>query len=187
MDSENRLRHELVELNLLLRGLAQVPGFPADLLELISGKIKSISLLALKPEAQMLTDEVEIHLDNLSGDMVMSSGEPAFDEVTVVEVHSTAAPHLTRINDQMGQIRLMDLARSLTLNDRFRFQREFFENDPQKMSEVFSFINTTQSAEEALDYLRGVCTVDEHSDCFQDFSAMLHLHFANVSGVGQSN
>ena len=69
MDSENRLRHELAELNLLLRGLAQVPGFPADLLELISGKIESISLLALKPEEQMPSDKVETHLDNLSGGM----------------------------------------------------------------------------------------------------------------------
>ena len=184
MDSENRLRHELAELNLLLRGLAQVPGFPADLLELISGKIESISLLALKPEEQMPSDKVETHLDNLSGGMETPPGEPDLYEVTV---QTAAAPPLTRINDRMGQMRLMDLARSLTLNDRFRFQRAFFENDPQRMSEVFSFINTTQSAEEALDYLRGVCTVDEHSDCFQDFSAMLHLHFANVSGVGQSN
>ena len=39
MDSENELRHELAELNLLLRGLAKIPAFPAELLELISGKV----------------------------------------------------------------------------------------------------------------------------------------------------
>jgi len=187
MDSENKLRHELAELNLLLRGLAQIPGFPADLLELISGKIESISLLALKPEIQKPTDEVKTHLGNLSGEREILSGEPAFDKITAVEVQPTAVPPLMRINDQMGQIRLMDLTKSLTLNDRFRFQREFFGNDPQKMSEVLSFINKTRSTEEALDYLRAVCTVDEHSDCFQDFSAMLHLHFADAPGIGQSN
>ncbi|MDD4922221.1 MAG: hypothetical protein PHS30_07065 [Bacteroidales bacterium] len=223
MDSENRLRHELAELNLLLQGLARIPSFPTELLELISGKVESVSLLALQPENQLLSIEPEKFPNALSnGEFEVidrnsfdqdfeKRSDSAFFEVVTASNDASGQPEInasedgfqqeqaavesglaevvstTRINDQMEQKRLVDLTRFLTLNDRFRFQREFFENNPQKMEEVFSAINMTQSVEEALDYLRGVCTVDEESDCYQDFCTMLHFHFEKISIVGRSN
>jgi hypothetical protein len=171
MDSEKRLRHELAELNLLLKGLAQIPHFPAELLELIASKIANISLLIFKSE-ETLSDEKPID----SFEIFHEEMSTTIESVTEVSDHSFS---VTRINDQMVQLRMTDLSKSLTLNDRFCFQREFFENDPEKMNEVFSAINKTKSVEEALIYFRGVCSVDEGSDIFKNFLLMLDIHFAN--------
>lgn len=160
MDSENRLRHELAELNLLLQGLAKVPAFPTELLELISGKMEFITQL-------IIPSEVTVR------DVVYSDSSQTSDP--------TFSMPVKRLNDQLEQKRLKDLTTSLTLNDRFRFQREFFENDTQKMLEVFSALNETSTIEEALDYMRGVCNVDEASDCYKDFCVMLDLHFSGIS------
>jgi len=215
MDSENGLRQELAELNLLLRGLAQVPAFPAELLKLISGKVESISRLSNQlenpgsfveqddvccssPEASDVNQSENNNQEDFKSDFFtkLEKSDEAF--VQIVDMSSHEQPFYkesdlplqqtrTRINEQVAKLRLIDLTKSLTLNDRFRYQREFFENDPRKMAEVFSVINKTKSMEEALDYFRGVCSVDESTDCFQDFCAMLQLHFANDAEDYQSN
>jgi len=207
MDSENGLRQELAELNLLLRGLAQVPAFPAELLKLIYGKVESISRLSNQledpgssveqddvcsslPEASDVNQSENNNQEDFKSDFFtkLEKSDQAFVQVVDMsshEQHFYKEPDLplqqtrTRINEQVAKLRLIDLTKSLTLNDRFRYQREFFENDSRKMTEVFSVINKTQSMEEALDYFREVCSVDESTDCFQDFCAMLQLHFAN--------
>jgi hypothetical protein len=223
MDSENELRHELTELNLLLKGLAKIPAFPAELFELISDKVESISLLAMQKEKPKSSNEPELfpermfdsefediernHFNHDYGtqpdssyfEVITSMSVPVLDPdkkssenmdaplKTTGESRFSTTVTVERINDQMEQRRMSDLAKSLTLNNRFRFQREFFENDPSKMAEALSVINETHSAEEAIDYLREVYSVDEESDCFHDFCMMLNLHFANVSGISQSN
>ncbi|MCK9310694.1 MAG: hypothetical protein M0P26_00285 [Bacteroidales bacterium] len=214
MDSKNRLRHELTELNLLLSGLAKIPAFPKELFELISDKVESISLLAMQNEKPRTSNEPELFPEGLfnSDRNPCDHDHDAKPDLSYFEViTSKSIPTLVpdnksaedidtplktagkgrfvtnvtvgRINDQMEQKRMSDLGKSLTLNDRFRFQKEFFENDPLKMAEALSVINETLSAEEALDYLREVYSVDEQSDCFHDFCMMLNLHFANVSGI----
>lgn len=215
MDSENGLRQELAELNLLLRGLAQVPAFPADLLKLISGKVESISRLSTQLEDQrssvgqedvspLLTETVDVNQSENNGQedfksdffIKLEKSEDSFVQVLDMTSHEPKSYHesesspqnaTTRINEQVAKLRLIDLTKYLTLNDRFRFQREFFENDSQKMSEVFSAINKTKTMEEALDYFRGVCSVDESTDCFKDFCVMLQLHFANEAEGNPSN
>jgi len=166
MDSENRLRHELAELNLLLQGLAKVPTFPTELLELLSGKVEYMTQLMTPTE--------------------LSVKDVVYSDSSMTSELKFSKP-VKRINDQLEQKRLKDLTKSLTLNDRFRFQREFFDNDTQKMLEVFSAINATNSMEEALDYLRGVCKVDEASDCYKDFCVMLDLHFSGLSTSSPSH
>jgi len=166
MDSENRLRHELAELNLLLQGLAKVPTFPTELLELLSSKVEYMT--------QLMTPS-KISVQNVVYSDLSMTSEPKFSKP------------VKRINDQLEQKRLKDLTKSLTLNDRFRFQREFFDNDTQKMLDVFSVINDTTSIEEALDYLRGVCEVDEESDSYKDFCVMLDLHFSGISTSSPSH
>ena len=215
MDSENGLRQELAELNLLLRGLAQVPAFPAELLKLISGKVESISRLStqledqnssveqddlfpLLPEAGDINQSENNNQEDFKSDFFvkLEKSEESFVQVLDVTSHEPKSYHesdassqntRTRINEQVAKLRLIDLTKSLTLNDKFRFQREFFENDPRKMSEVFSAINRTQTIEEALDFFRGVCSVDESTDCFKDFCVMLQLHFANEAESNLSN
>jgi|GEM_PF-1910821 len=223
MDSENELRHELAELNLLLKGLARISAFPTELLELISDKIELINLLAIQKEKPRSSNEPELFPESLFNsdfediernpfghdygnqpdssffEVITSMPSPALvpdkksaenTDVSLkktVESRFVTAATVGRINDQMEQKRMSDWGNFLTLNDRFRFQREFFENDPSKMDEALSAINETCSAEEAINYLREVYSVDEQSDCFHDFCMMLNLHFANVSGISQSN
>jgi len=176
MDTENRLSRELAELNLLVRGLAKIPAFPAELLELISAKVESI--LSLTSQSNDMVEmenfsEIELIINNQEQPEI-GSADVMYSDVQ-------------RVNDLLEQTRRIDFTRSLTLNDRFRFQREFFENDSQKMTEVFAAINETLTLEEALDYLRGVCTIDESFESFQDFYNMLSLHFTGLSNRSPFN
>ena len=176
MDTENRLSRELAELNLLVRGLAMIPAFPAELLELISAKAETISSLISQSNDLVEMEsfsEIELIINNQDQPEI-SSIESLFTDVQ-------------RVNDLLEQTRRIDFTRSLTLNDRFRFQREFFGNDSRKMTEVFATINETQTLEEAIDYLHRVCTIDENSECFQDFYSMLSAHFMGLSNRSQSN
>jgi hypothetical protein len=221
MDSEKELRNELAELNLLIRGLAKVPGFPAELLELISAKADSISRLALSTPVEPLFEEEEETLvssfpveevtfaESCSPSELVTEaksedldeeedeGETDFEEdpdseeedepVSSLVYDEAFSTSVKRVNEQLGELRLADLSKSLTLNDKFRFQRAFFENDSQKMSEAFSLINQTQSLEEALDFMRNTCIIDEESETFHDFCQMLNMHFANFAGDNQSH
>ena len=81
------------------------------------------------------------------------------------------------INDRPEPKRIIDVAKSLTLNDRFRFQRELFDNDALKMTETFTLLNQAGNLNKALDLFSDVCPHGTEADCFPDFYLMLEEWF----------
>jgi len=69
------------------------------------------------------------------------------------------------------------MKKSLTLNDRFLFQRELFGNDSEKMAEAFRGLSLTLNKEEAINYFRTICPDADKTDCFDEFCALLDRWF----------
>lgn len=71
-----------------------------------------------------------------------------------------------------------DMSQSMSLNDRFLYQRELFGGDAARFYEVMAAIDTFCTYEEAADYVRSAEDWDEESSAAQDFLDMLQRHFS---------
>lgn len=71
-----------------------------------------------------------------------------------------------------------DIFKLLTVNDKFRFQRELFCNNPDKMSEAFKQLNGFEKLDEALAYINIECFDVRESDCFTEFCGLIENRFS---------
>jgi len=213
MNIENKLKREIDELQLLVRGLSKVSGLPAELLELISMHIDNIAeLTADKTIAEpSITPPLVSNVQESTLFKTPTVKIPASDitkveipEVKVSEIASAKHDNIEIdtaekikvelvakkgqvlseifqpkeiINDRPEPKRMIDVAKSLTLNDRFRFQRELFDNDALKMTETFTLLNQAGNLNKALDLFSDICPHGTEADCFPDFYLMLEEWF----------
>jgi len=71
-----------------------------------------------------------------------------------------------------------DIFRLLTINDKFRFQRELFGNNPEKMKDVFSKINSFDNYSDAIDFFNDECFDYRETDCFTEFCGLIENKFS---------
>ncbi len=81
-----------------------------------------------------------------------------------------------RLQNELAARRFADLSHSLSLNDRFRYQRELLDNDRDAFMQLMSAIDEMESWEDAADYL-GTYQWDEESPTVRDFLSMIEQHF----------
>jgi len=189
MNAEKRLQQEITELKLLVLGLSKIQGFPSELLELINIRTDNIQHI-ISSEPEITPAFVE---DNDTSIVITS--EVNEDITTIREtIHETRISgssktyndllsQTARINDRLESNRLVDLSKMLTLNDRFRFMREFFGNDAQKMTENLAAISQLGSFEEAQTLFREICPLGEESESITDFYMMLEKWFSQKPAV----
>jgi len=63
------------------------------------------------------------------------------------------APSTGILAETIGRKINVDFGRSLTLNDRFMFQRDLFQGDANKMNQAFAQLNAFQSPAEVMTFL----------------------------------
>ena len=71
-----------------------------------------------------------------------------------------------------------DIGKSLSLNDRFMFQRDIFHGNANEMNKMFAQLNTFQTLNDALDFLNGNYTINWESDAGLAFRELLDKRFA---------
>ena len=77
----------------------------------------------------------------------------------------------------MKKAKLTDLRKAFTLNDRFRFCRELFGGDEQRMNRVVNELNETYSYETSLTHLKSVTDWDFENDSVLDFLKLVERRF----------
>lgn len=82
------------------------------------------------------------------------------------------------LQQSLGSRQHTDLQRSMSLNDRFRYQRELFEGDKALMNEVLTALADMPSYDEALAMLRVDFAWDEEQPAVTDFYAMLQQYYS---------
>lgn len=73
---------------------------------------------------------------------------------------------------------LPDLRKAFSLNDRFRFQRELFGGDVERMNRTIDELNAAGSYAEAIAYINNVCKWNLDEEAAADFLKLVEKHFA---------
>lgn len=189
MNSASPLLQEVRELRLLIDGLSRVASFPSELLELMRTKLDRLERMLLSgtgegavafvdppaPEVKDALCKEELSMAVPSPPVVVP---PVMVEPPKVDDSEMAAPAV-----DMGAAEQLDrIDISLTLNDRFLFQRELFENDSQRMAAFFRDLSQQTSKTEALNLLKAQCAGCEQTEGFETLTALLDQWFPSPTG-----
>lgn len=72
---------------------------------------------------------------------------------------------------------LSDLKKAISLNDKFRFQRDLFNGNANEMNEVLDFLNRTTTFTEAWNYLESKYHWNMENDSVSTFKQLLEKRF----------
>lgn len=84
----------------------------------------------------------------------------------------------TSLSEALERRNASDLRRAFSLNDRFRFQRELFGNNVEKMEASLTALNRMNNLGEALHYVSDVMQQDMENDTVKEFVAFLEKRFS---------
>ncbi len=93
------------------------------------------------------------------------------------EVKSEAKAEM-RVVEMLTRREARELRKAFTLNDKFRFRRELFNNDNDKFRETLERIERMQSNDEAVAYMAEVLGWNLDDEAPSDFAAIVANHFA---------
>lgn len=87
-------------------------------------------------------------------------------------------PVLPSLNDMVkSPPTMLDLKHSISLNDRFLFQRELFHNDREEMNHMMTCLNAFQEYAQAENYLREHCDWNFDNPTVKDFLRVIKKGF----------
>jgi hypothetical protein len=86
-------------------------------------------------------------------------------------------PPVTFLGDKIIKTIYTDLKKSLSLNDRFRFQRDLFGNDTKLMDNTLDNLNDLSSLQETMDYLHNRFVWNEKDESVIAFKEILEKRF----------
>ncbi len=199
---------ELQEMVAGFRNEANLPEFIIRLAENKSEKIKSrlktLKTEATQKEQQQEPVVPEIEKKQGSGPVIQFASpmdeEPAKqDEVDATQNDSQqigsesepiASSHvlMDSINERLSRPQsfyesiekrlAVDVRKALSLNDRFRFQRELFNNDAKYMDKVLDEISTCANLSEVLGYLKEKFNWSKENEPAMDFIKIVIKKFS---------
>lgn len=102
------------------------------------------------------------------------TGEP----VELKSKEEKITPVSSVLADTIGRKINADFGKSLSLNDRFMFQRDLFQGNANEMNHVFAQLNAFQSRNEVLAFLNENCDITWDSDSGIALKEILDKRFA---------
>lgn len=100
-----------------------------------------------------------------------------FDRVITGEVRQTDTIRQTVKETNADRSRPKDLNHLIGIGDRFRFSRELFGGNGEKMSKTLNEINNMATLQEATDYITVILGWDKDNHTVQDFITVLKRRF----------
>lgn len=85
--------------------------------------------------------------------------------------------HMVSLHEALEKQNLSDLRKAFSLNDRFYFRKELFNNDEAKMNKVISDLNEIHSYEESITYLNEKFNWDMEDTTVNEFTKLLEKRF----------
>lgn len=82
------------------------------------------------------------------------------------------------LNDILEKKNLSDFRKAFSLNDRFRFRRELFGGDEDKMNKVIADLNQLCSYEDSIAYINNVLKWNTEEASVADFIKLLEKRFS---------
>ena len=185
------LEIDLKELKYLLEGLDKEPVLARSakrLIDLMKERLDDIKSEIDQPikNEVLPVEEKTVYIEE--GDLVKEESvvlEAAVMVSEVVEIKvepqtkEDASDHIEIPTTVLGeQLRpALELSKGLSLNDTFRFSRELFDDDNDKMNKVLQEISTMNSFADVVSYLPTQIKWDEENDANKDFIELLKKYF----------
>ncbi len=132
-----------------------------------------------------IESEAEVENETEANFKTEDDGEPASETLAESLAQERPDSLAERYEKQLAQKRLQntlaaqryaDFSRALSLNDRFRYQRELFNNNREALSQLLAALDSMETWAEAEDYLSSY-QWDEELPVVQEFYAMIEQHF----------
>ncbi|MDD4635999.1 MAG: hypothetical protein PHI48_11560 [Bacteroidales bacterium] len=194
---------ELQEMVVGFRHETNVPEFIIRLAENKAEKIKS-RLNTLKEEAALTeqqnktasaqSDSVDIRVTEQTEISVVESVSIEEDAISVEEgkavesiapsdgladtINELLASRPHSLHESLEKRLVVDVRKALSLNDRFRFQRELFTNDAKYMDKVLDEIGSFKSLAEVLEYLKEKFNWSKDNEPAMDFIKIVIKKFS---------
>lgn len=108
--------------------------------------------------------------------------EPVVQKVEVVEPEAPQKPIITEkqgvfLSDLLEKKNLSDFRKAFSLNDRFRFRRELFGGNEEKMNKAIADLNDLHSYEDSVAYLNNELKWNIEDEAVADFIKLLEKRF----------
>lgn len=132
-----------------------------------------------EPEPVAVTETEEV-AEVKESETVAGTAEPEPEQPEAdarPEVKSEAKAEM-RVDEMLTRREARELRKAFTLNDKFRFRRELFNNDNDKFRETLERIERMQSNDEAVAYMTEVLGWNLDDEAPSDFAAIVANHFA---------
>ena len=99
-------------------------------------------------------------------------------EIETLQLLSMREQPVNILADTISRKINADFEKSLSLNDRFMFQRDLFQGNADEMHQTFAQLNEFQSLNEAMDFINEKYTIPWESDSGITFKETLNKRFA---------
>lgn len=125
-------------------------------------------------------DDAEEEIEDSEGfdiDEVVDSEDEEELLVEDEDVQEEATDDTLCLSDAIQRDLSKNLKKAFTLNDRFRYRRELFENSDVQMTNTLNLVETMESFSEAEDYFYSDMEWDRESPEVRDFMEIIKQHF----------
>ena len=101
---------------------------------------------------------------------------PAEVEIAPAATELEAEPF--RLEDKVASKAAGSISHLFTLNDKFRFRRELFNNSQQELDDTLAVLDDMASLDDAREYLTDDLCLDPSDPAVKDFFGIVAKHFA---------
>lgn len=132
----------------------------------------------VEPVAAPLTNE-HIDITPIKEEVIEVEKEIVREEVVITNETTSNTPEHNNIPlyELIEKKRLADFRKAFNLNDRFRFRRELFGGDENKMNQAIEAINTIETLNDALAYLELNFNWNREDEPVKEFITLLEKRY----------
>jgi hypothetical protein len=139
-------------------------------------EIGELELILQKASSHLRALKQRLHaLEGIQETKEMPELLPEIQETEKIEEKGPLP--ITFLGDKIVKTIYADLKKSLSLNDRFRFQRDLFDNNIELMDNTLSDLNNFSSFQETMDYLQSYFAWNWEDESAQAFKELLEKRF----------
>lgn len=147
------------------------------LLDEISSECEALADVAEPAEpAQHSVEVVSVSIGPVSAPaepVSVQSVEDVVAENSRTRVSTQVAPSCERVDARL----ISDLRKAIGINDRFRFRHDLFGNDDKLMMDTIDRLNSMESFDEAMNFIRDNFSWSETDDTFNYLLDLLHKRY----------
>ncbi len=109
--------------------------------------------------------------------MINNVNTKSMDDVTMSSTVNSEGVHVMRVDEMIHRQSSRDLKKAFSLNDRFRYIREIFDNNASYFDETINNIEMLSNLDEVYDYLLSDIGLNHEDETVKEFLAIIYNHF----------